>query len=118
MLVLVDDNANCPEGGSWRFNALEPPRPVTAVRLYHDSDRGEWYDVVGWGLDDATPVCEATVRKIDDSGAGVAYLIVGGDGGVRLRPRDSTERWSLQNVTQWGAPYLVVPSTRDVVVLE
>jgi hypothetical protein len=119
MLVFIEENANCPEGGSWRFNSLEAPRTVAAVRLHRHTSEGEWYDIVGWRAGSAgAAMCGATVQKIDDSGQGVAYLIVGGDGGVRLKPRGSGEAWALRNRAQWGEPYLVVPSAGDFLLAE
>jgi len=114
MLLLIDENENCAEGGSWRFNALEPPRPVTRVRLYDAAPAGEWFDVVGWSGRPDRPVCGATVQKIDDSGAGVAYLITGGECGVRLKPAGDPSEWDVQNSRQRGVPYLIVPSIQDV----
>jgi hypothetical protein len=114
MLLLIDENENCAEGGSWRFNPLEPPRPVTRVRLYETAPAGEWFDVVGWTGEPDRPTCGATVRKIDDSGSGVAYLITGGECGVRLRSVDDPSEWSVENNRQRGAPYLTVPSVNDV----
>jgi hypothetical protein len=114
MLLLIDANGNCAEGGSWRFNDLEPPRPVSRVRLYDTVPAGEWFDVVGWRGDSARPVCEAMMRKIDDSGSGIAYLITGGEWGVRLKPADDPSEWSVQNDRQRGAPYLIAPSINDV----
>lgn len=114
MLLLIDANDNCSEGGSWRFNDLEPPRPVARVRLYDTAPAGEWFDVVGWRGDPARPVCEAMMRKIDDSGSGIAYLITGGEWGVRLKPADNPSEWSVRDHRQRGAPYLIAPSINDV----
>ncbi len=114
MLLLIDENENCAEGGSWRFNPLEPPRPVACVRLYDTAPAGEWFDVVGWTGEPDRPICEATVCKIDDSGSGVAYLITGGECGVRLKPAGDPSAWSVENSRQRGAPYLIVPSINDI----
>lgn len=114
MLLLIDENENCAEGGSWRFHVLEPPGPVARVRLYDAAPTGEWFDVVGWTGEPARPVCGALARKIDDSGSGVAYLITGGGCGVRLKPVDDPSEWSVHNYRQRGAPYLVVPSVNDI----
>ncbi|HUJ79796.1 MAG TPA: hypothetical protein VLY45_05735 [Nitrospiria bacterium] len=114
MLLLIDANDNCAEGGSWRFNELEPPRVVARVRLYESAPSGQWFDVVGWSGDPDRPVCGATIRKIDDSGSGVAWLITGGEWGVRLKPVNDRSEWSLRNRRQRGEPYLIVPSITDV----
>jgi len=114
MLLLIDENENCVEGGSWRFHALEPPRPVSCVRLYETAPTGEWFDVIGWMGKPDRPMCDAMAQKIDDSGSGVAYLVTGGDWGVRLRPADDPSEWSVRNHRQRGAPYVVVPSINDV----
>jgi hypothetical protein len=118
MLLLIDANDNCAEGGSWRFHDLEPPRPVARVRLYDTAPAGEWFDVVGWSGDPERPVNAAMMRKIDDSGSGVAYLITGGEWGVRLKPVDDPSEWSAQNDRQRGAPYLIVSSINDVRMAE
>ena len=118
MLLWIDANDNCAEGGSWRFTDLEPPRPVAQVRLYDAAPAGEWFDIVGWTGDPGRQVCGAVARKIDDSGSGVAYLITGGEWGVRLKPVDDPSAWSLENDRQRGAPYLIVSSINDVGMAE
>jgi hypothetical protein len=114
MLILIEANENCEEEGSWRFNALEPPRPVARVRLYDKSPSGQWCRMIGWTGQAGAPTCPAMVQKIDDSGLGVAYLVTGGDCGLRLQPADDPAPWSLADSRQWGAPYLIVASPRDL----
>jgi hypothetical protein len=116
MLIVIEANDNCAESGSWRFNAVEPPRPVSRVRLYDRVPEGEWLQIVGWTGQAHTPTCPALAQKIDDSGAGVAYLISGGDCGLRLKPADDASPWSLASRQQWGAPYLIVASPKDFAV--
>ncbi len=115
MLVLIEANENCPEGGSWRFNAIEPSRPVARIRLYERLSQGEWFQVIGWTGRPDQPICPAVAQKIDDSGLGVAYLVTGGDCGVRLKPADDPEPWSTEDRRQWGAPYVVVASSKDLI---
>lgn len=115
MLILVEANENCAEGGSWRFNAIERPRPVTRVRLYDRTPEGEWCEVVGWmGTARESPTCPALAQKIDDSGLGVAYLVAGGDCGLRVKRADDPAPWSVADRRQWGAPYLIVASQNDL----
>jgi hypothetical protein len=118
MLILIEENGNGAEAGCWRFNVLDPPRPVTRVRLHDRSSAGEWCDVVGWTDRPAQPMSPAVVQKIDDSGLGVAYLISGGEWGLRLKPVDDASDWSLHGSRQWGVPYLVVGSPADFLAAE
>jgi len=118
VLILIEANDNCAEGGSWRFKATAPPRPVSRVRLYDRAPAGQWYQVVGWTGQLAQPTCPALAQKIDDSGSGVAYLISGGDCGLRLKPAGDSAPWSLSDRRQWGAPYLIVASPQDLVATE
>ena len=57
-------------------------------------------DVAGWSsAADGTP-CPARAVSVEDSGAGVATLVYGGDWGLRLLPRDGRE--------PFGEPYLLL----------
>ena len=118
MLILIEENANCPDGGSWRFHTIGSPQRVTQVRLYDDGAVGQWFEVVGWTGHASQPVCEAQVHKIDDSGSGTAFLISGGAWGVRLRPVSELEPWSVQCDRQRGVPYVVVDSIKDLLLEE
>lgn len=93
--VFVEPNANAPEGSGQRFKAAGGPRPITRARW-----DGRWCRVTGWSsLAGGTP-CGATAIAVEDSGAGVALLIHGGDWGVRLEPEDGGE--------PFGEAYLLV----------
>jgi hypothetical protein len=76
--VFVDPNPNAPEGCGLRFKATDAPRPVARVRL-----EGRWCRVVGWSR---AGECAAQQAVVEDSGAGSAVLIFGGDFGIRLFP--------------------------------
>jgi hypothetical protein len=82
--VLVDDNDAC-AGCAVRYKAEDAPRPVKTVRWYGDDDRGIVCDVVGWSPQGPVPALACTV---EDSGAGTAILVWGGEHGLRLTPRD------------------------------
>ena len=114
MYVEVESNPNCSNSVFLRFRELSPARPVAQVRVYDRVSTGEWCWVTGWQDDAATPLCQATAQPIEDSGAGLVYLVSGGNWGIRLKPLEPQEAWSLENQRQWGEAYLLLADRRDV----
>ena len=95
------------------FHDLELPRPVTHVRCSPpDRDAAQWCAVTGWTL--ASTTCPALARRVDDSGDGVAWLVSGGDAGLRLQTADPPRAWHPKASAQWGAPFLLLPDASDV----
>ncbi len=68
----------------------------------------------GWSENEQSPACPAYARLIEDSGSGLAYLVYGGLYGLRFRPIQVDEPWSLQSAHQWGEAYLSLADVRDV----
>ncbi|WP_447973134.1 hypothetical protein [Nitrospira sp. Kam-Ns4a] len=114
MLVEVESNPNCEQAVFLRFKEVGPPRPVVQVRSFERSSRGEWCWVVGWRDDPAAPTCPAYAQMVEDSGAGLAYLVFGGNWGIRLKPVAVHEEWSLESRAQWGEPYLSLADAADL----
>jgi len=114
MYVEVDPNPNCENSVFVRFRELGPARPVSQVRVYDRVSSGEWCRVTGWREDPAVPVCQAMAQPVEDSGAGVVYLVSGGNWGLRLKPLEADEEWSLASARQWGEAYLLLADQRDV----
>lgn len=85
--VLVDAHDGLADGCAMRFKAEDAPRTVAVVRWYDDADRAIDCDVTGWSSAGAVPAQAVT---IEDSSAGTAVLVWGGDLGVRLAPRDGS----------------------------
>lgn len=81
--VFVDPNPNAPEGCGLRFKAERRPGPVRRLLL---DDR--WHEVTGWSSADGGSGCPAQAALVEDSGAGSAVLVFGGDWGIRLTPVD------------------------------
>jgi hypothetical protein len=109
MIVTVEDNPNCAGCGVMRFEVLSLPRRVRSV-VYHAAE-GVRCEVVGWGPDGTGP---ALAQKVADSGDGVAWLVRGGEWGLRLRPQTEAGEWALEADGQWGEPYLLVADSRDM----
>ena len=98
--VYVEENPLCPEGCTLRFRAEGVARPVRAVR--YPAGLGEIIvcDVQGWSSENGGSACPAHAIAVEDSSAGVATLVWGGDWGVRLLPRDGRPAF--------GEPYLLL----------
>lgn len=115
MIIEVDSNPNCDLSVFARFKEAGPARRVVQVKTYERSAEGEWCWITGWSDDVAQPACPAYAQCVEDSGAGVAYVVFGGIYGVRLKPVTSEEAWSLSGSDQWGEPYLSLASPGELV---
>jgi hypothetical protein len=98
--LFIEPNPNCVEGCSQRFQATTAPRTVRRIR--YSPGGGESYecDVEGVSSSGGGTPCAARAAQVEDSGAGVATLLYGGDWGVRLIPRDGRP--------PFGEPYLLL----------
>ncbi len=114
MIVEVESNDNCEASYFARFKEVGPARPVLQVRLYDRNPTGEWYWVTGWSDDEQTPVCSAYARLVEDSGSGLAHLVYGGIYGLRFKPNNIEETWTLESPHQWGEAYLSLTSDHDL----
>lgn len=114
--IEVEANPNCPAVDPMRYRELGPPSRVARVRIFDRRDDGEWCLVTGVGPSPDTRWGPAYVRKVEDSGAGVAYLVYGGSWGLRLCPTEREAPWSLDAPDQWGEPYLLLTDAADVVM--
>ena len=112
MIILdIPPNPNC-EATERVFHDVEAAREITGIRLEREASRVAWYDVTGWTTG-GNP-CPALAQKIDDSGEGVAFLIYGGDAGLRFRPADAQEPWNIHNPRQWGESFLIIIDLNDL----
>ena len=114
MFLEVEENPNCKAMDMMRFKELGPPRRLKQVRLYDRVATGEWFEITGWSGHTTAPACPAYACPIEDSGSGVAYLVYGGNHGIRLRPVEPSKSWSLTNPDQWGEPHLILSSPQDL----
>ena len=113
MVLEIPPNPNCEAVELRIFNDLEPPKPITHVRIEPPGGgEAQWYAVVGWTLE-AAP-CPAVACRVDDSGEGVAVLIVGGNAGLRMKPERDAAPWGLTQAGQRGLPFLLLPTTADL----
>ena len=98
--VFIDPNPNTPEGCGLRFKSESERRAVAQVRY-----EGEICDVIGWSSEQGGSPCQAWTSIVEDSSAGTAALIYGGDWGLKVTP---------PGATPIGEPYLLL--ARDAIV--
>ena len=98
--VFIEPNPNCPEGCSQRFQTTSEPRRVSRIRYAPGDGTSIECDVSGWSSATGGSPCPARAALVEDSGAGVATLLYGGDWGLRLVPRDGRP--------PFGEPYLLL----------
>lgn len=113
--VDVESNPNSPMQANQVFHNMDLPFHVTHVRVYEGEAEGKLCAITGWSSSGGgTPVAAYAVR-IEDSSEGAAFLVYGGDWGVRLRDANDGGAWAHENGSQWGEPYLVLADVEDVV---
>ncbi len=113
MYVEVETGANCDRAFSMLYHDLEPPRAVYCLKYEVEGQRLP-VRVTGW--DNATnQPCPAYACKIEESGDGVALLVFGGSGGLRLKTLDDNAPWNLSAHGQWNETHLVYPKDAFIV---
>jgi hypothetical protein len=115
MFVEVEPGPNCEQSFFARFKEVGPARRVLQVKSFDRRSEGEWCWVTGWSDDPDRPRCAAFAQPVEDSGAGVTYLVFGGRCGIRLKPVSLEEDWGLESRNQWGEPYLSLADPRDLI---
>lgn len=114
MVVEVEPNRNCEQSVCARFKEAGPARRAMQVKSFERRSEGEWCWVTGWTDDPEQPCCPAHAQRVEDSGAGLAYMVFGGIGGIRLKPVSLAEDWNLNSANQWGEPYLLLADAKDI----
>jgi hypothetical protein len=112
--VEVEPNDNTPMIAQQVYKNLGLPFSVSHVRIYNGVPGGRLCSIVGWTSAAGGPLTRAYAVKVDDSSAGSAFLVYGGDWGVRLRPADSDAPWSIEDPDQWGETQLLLPDESDL----
>lgn len=113
--IQVEPNDNCPMSAQQVYKNLGAPVRVSRVRIYEGEPEGTLYAVTGWSSEAGGTPVEAFAVQVEDSSEGSAYLVFGGDYGLRLRPDDSTAAWSLDAADQFGETHLVLADLEDVI---
>lgn len=113
ILIEVEDNPNCSGCGQMAFNEMDADvRPLKRI-VVSTASGDALCEAASVGADGTFG--PAQVRRIDDSGEGPAYLIFGGEWGLRFRRVDRAAAWDLADPAQWGEPFKVYGISPDVI---
>jgi hypothetical protein len=111
MQMAIQDNPNCGGTEQFVYRELGKPRPIKGIKA---EERGQevLLDVTGVAHGDAWVPAQAV--KIADSGNGFAFLIFGGEWGIRLKPNWHKAGWDFKDPRQWGEPYKIYGDENDI----
>ena len=112
--IDVETNDNTPMTAQQVYKNLGLPFRVRQVRIYEGEPEGKLHDVAGWSSAGGGSPVDAYAVHVEDSSAGAAFLLYGGDWGIRLRPAGSEAAWGLEDVEQFGETHLVLASDEDI----
>ncbi|MBI4198316.1 MAG: hypothetical protein HY533_04320 [Chloroflexi bacterium] len=110
----VEENGNCFGVPERVFDAQGERVKAARVKAYPPRGAYGWCRITGWSSVGGGTPCDAYSVKVGDSGSGTAYLVYGGDWGVRLMAGDAQEAWSLESHRQWGEPYLLLGDPQEI----
>ena len=112
MQIEVKDSPNCGGTEQFVYRELGEARPVKAIIA---EERGKEVSLDVTGVANGGGWVQARCVKIADSGAGFAFLIFGGEWGIRLKPRWHKAGWDFTDPKQWGEPFKIYGSEKDIV---
>ena len=113
--VEVEASDNCPMSANQVYRNLDLPFRVAAVRIYEGEADGRLCAVTGWSSRGDGSATDVYAVRVEDSSEGSAYVVYGGDWGIRLRPPKADGEWSVDNREQWGETHLVLADEGDIV---
>ena len=104
MFIAIEANTNC-EGAERMFSVSGPPRVVQKVMFERPgAPTPEWHDITGVG--EGGSFSPAHAVQVEDSSDGAAWLVYGGEWGLRLK--NTGQNWSLTDNGQWGSPFFLL----------
>ena len=103
--VDVEASSNCDYSLTRIFSAIGERVPVIRAEVPDRRGVVDLHEITGWST---SGPCQAYAIEVEDSGEGRALLLYGGDDGIRLKPVDVSEEWSLDSTEQWGEPCLLL----------
>jgi hypothetical protein len=110
--IEVRDSPNCGGTEQFVYRELGPARRVNALIA---EDQGKELRLEVTGVGEGGSWVPAQCVKIADSGAGFAFLIFGGQWGIRLKPEWHKAGWDLLDPKQWGEPFKIYGEEKDII---
>jgi len=107
MFVRFEENPNCGFVDDRVWNEHGSARVVTHVLRTRDG-KDVWCPVTG--VNEKGEFIPAIGIKVEDSGDAMCWLVHGGLWGVRMKDPSNTHAWSLEDASQWGEGFLLLPS--------
>ncbi|MDA0691506.1 MAG: hypothetical protein O3A78_03700 [Nitrospinae bacterium] len=107
MFIEVEPNPNTEISFNMVYRNVSEAREVFCIK-YQVGTEDQPVQVTGWDAGTNTP-CPAYACKVEESGDGIALLIYGGSGGIRMKPFEDESPWDAMSSNQWGESHLVYP---------
>lgn len=107
MFIEVEPNPNTAIPFNMVYRDVSEAREVFCIK-YQAGTENQPVQVTGWDADTNTP-CPAYACQIEESGDGMALLVYGGSGGIRMKPLEDESEWDAAASNQWGESHLVYP---------
>lgn len=113
MFVEVESGPNIDKDFNMIYKDVSPAREVYCVK-YSKEGEEKPVQVTGWDAATDSP-CPAYACRVEESGDGMALLIYGGSGGIRMKQLEDESQWNSHNPQQWGQTHLVYPTDSFIV---
>lgn len=107
MFLEVEPNANVDASLSMVYKDVSQPREVYCLKYNADGEEKP-VQVTGWDGESGKP-CPAYACRVEESGDGLALLVYGGSGGIRMKDLEDESPWRDDDPSQWGDTHLVYP---------
>jgi hypothetical protein len=105
MFLALEENPNCAPLDGCLVQEMGPSKVISHV-LLERLGRRDWFAITG--VENAYGLCPARAVKVGDSGDGEAYLVYGGEWGLRFRDAGCARPWGPEDRDQWSASYLLL----------
>ncbi len=113
MFIDVESNPNTETSFNMVFRDVSQKREAFCIKHRVDTE-DQPVQVTGWDAETNSP-CPAFACKVEESGDGIALLIYGGSGGIRMKLLEDESPWDSASPTQWGDTHLVYPQNSFIV---